>query len=69
MQSVQCVTCARYLGGGECEAYPFGIPGEIITGVVDHRRPYPGDGGRRWVRLEADSPLPEFPPYGDDRDG
>lgn len=61
MQSDQCVTCARYLGGGECEAFPHGIPEAIITGAHDHREPYEGDRGKRWVELTEDSPPPELP--------
>lgn len=35
-------------GGGvgmRCKAFPYGIPFAIRAGVVDHRRPYPGDRG------------------------
>jgi hypothetical protein len=31
-----------------CEAFPEGIPGEIITGVFKHTRKYPGDNGIRF---------------------
>lgn len=44
---MQCNIC-KYYGGGPnniCEAYPDGIPEELLTGEESHREPYPGDRG------------------------
>jgi hypothetical protein len=30
---------------GECLAFLDGIPDEILDGLVDHKKPYPGDNG------------------------
>ena len=46
----QCHRCARKLPFG-CEAFPDGIPDEIAADQHDHREPYPGDGGLRFVPL------------------
>jgi hypothetical protein len=32
-----------------CAAYPDGIPDEIIRQGFDHRQPYPGDNGIRFI--------------------
>ena len=44
-QSDQCMTCKHYLGSGQCAAYLERIPQEILTGEVDHSKPYKGDNG------------------------
>ncbi|HVF79155.1 MAG TPA: hypothetical protein VNA28_12735 [Solirubrobacteraceae bacterium] len=31
--------------GMRCAAFPFGIPFGIRAGIIDHRKPHPGDRG------------------------
>ena len=38
---------------GLCSAYPTGIPEEIWSGAVDHRKAYKGDHG---IKFEPDGP-------------
>lgn len=43
----QCLDCARLnrQDPKTCEAFPRGIPIEILTNQHDHHRPFKGDGG------------------------
>lgn len=34
-----------------CDAYPEGIPFEIVTGTVRHRKEHPGDNGIQYEKL------------------
>ena len=54
MQSNQCVNCKRYQGLGECEAFPDGIPEEIMTGTHDHSEPFEGDQGLLFDPMDPD---------------
>jgi hypothetical protein len=57
-----CAECARYKGGARCEAYPDGIPDEIIdTQQWDHRVPKPGDRGLQFVPREGAEPREWWP--------
>ena len=49
MEIGQCAYCARFQAAGECDAFPCGIPDEIYDGTFDHRQPYSGDNGLRWI--------------------
>lgn len=48
-----CLSCARYTSALRCEAYPDGIPEAIVHSEHDHRLPYEGDHGLRYVRDET----------------
>jgi hypothetical protein len=45
----QCHRCARYAGHDVCEAYPDGIPSNVIYNLYDHRLPHEGDHGLQFV--------------------
>jgi len=49
--SNQCISCEHYLGVGKCEAFPKGIPEEIISGKVSHTKPYEGDRGIQYKEI------------------
>ncbi|WP_019176515.1 hypothetical protein [Methanomassiliicoccus luminyensis] len=63
-----CLYCKRvHLGKGEvCDAYPGGIPEEILSGKVDHTRPYMGDNGLTFLDVldgdiaDGSAPLEEM---------
>lgn len=53
----QCMLCSHchvetpVPTGWSCDAYPEGIPEDLVSGVVDHRQPADGDRGIRWEPL------------------
>jgi len=53
-QSDQCLMCKHFLGFGECDAFPDGIPEDILTGEHDHAEPYPGDHGIQFETKEKE---------------
>lgn len=51
-----CVGCKHRRGDlmdPKCDAFPSGIPTEILLSNADHRKPYPGDNG---IRFDPESP-------------
>ena len=57
----QCTFCAhRSDDGTYCEAFPQGIPFDLLHNRHDHRLEYPGDNGTRYtpVVLEETAKVP-----------
>ena len=48
----QCAYCRHwdFIPGPYCEAFPQGVPKEILYNRVDHKKPYPGDNGIQFER-------------------
>jgi len=57
-----CWACERRTEGerARCEAFPDGIPFEIIALAGDHREPVDGDHGRQFVQAETDAARTAF---------
>ena len=60
-----CMWCRRYIRSTwsdfACQAFPEGIPDQIITNQADHRQPYPGDNG---LLFDPENPGdPQFDPF------
>lgn len=46
---ILCFVCKRIdADAGTCEAFPGGVPGEMIVMNHDHRTPFEGDHGILW---------------------
>jgi hypothetical protein len=50
--SVQCAFCKRARLNLACAAFKGPIPEEILSGRHDHTKPFPGDRGLLFIRLE-----------------
>ena len=49
----QCVWCVhRSADGASCQAFPEGIPSEILHNEHDHRTPHEGDNGTCYEPVE-----------------
>jgi hypothetical protein len=44
-----CFLCARYRDSYRCEAFPEGIPFDVIASELDHRKEIDGDHGLRYL--------------------
>jgi hypothetical protein len=50
VSSPQCHGCRNYhVGTLNCTAFPNGIPQDILLDRFDHKNPFPGDKGIRWM--------------------
>jgi len=58
-----CYECKHFHGedveGLTCDAFPDGIPFEIITSEFDHNAPYPGDHGIQFESIESSTNIVE----------
>ncbi|MBF0531035.1 MAG: hypothetical protein HQK55_17565 [Deltaproteobacteria bacterium] len=57
-----CKYCERFHNDNTCEAFPAGIPEEILSGRNNHDQPYPGDNGltylaKPWPPVDPDEDL------------
>lgn len=51
MMTNQCPKCIHFWVASEkasCDAFPDGIPTEILVGNFDHSKPFSGDSGIRF---------------------
>jgi len=48
---IQCASCKHYREKLKCDAFPDGIPNQIISSKFDHTKPYKGDHD---IRFEDD---------------
>lgn len=51
---INCDICEYYHGLSECDAFPDGIPEDILIGEHDHTTPHSGDGGIQFEAVEKE---------------
>lgn len=55
-----CLACARLREAGTCQAFPDGIPDEILRRGFDHRNAFPRDNGLRFVQADTEDAAASF---------
>lgn len=59
-KKIQCNECIHFHKHSRCcDAFPDGIPTDIIVGIHDHRDPYPGDNGIHFEPKVKTTPVSE----------
>ncbi|MCG7852245.1 MAG: hypothetical protein MIO92_06965 [Methanosarcinaceae archaeon] len=49
-----CMSCIyKHRGKATCEAFPLGIPKDILSGDNDHRKPLKGDNGIIYSKMKG----------------
>ncbi len=48
----QCNSCRHHRGFGKCDAFPAGIPKDILSNRILHNHPVPGDGGIQYTEKQ-----------------
>lgn len=59
-KDIQCDSCVHHRGGIQCDAFPDGIPRELLTVSITHNKPYKGDNGIRYEKNPSYTPPPDF---------
>lgn len=52
---IMCRYCAHWRTTTTCDAYPDGIPLEVLFHRVDHRQFLPGDGGIKFLAKDEEA--------------
>lgn len=55
----QCWKCEHWRRLGTCDAFPAGVPDEILTNIHDHRNSHPNDHGVRFDPIKKQSATEE----------
>ena len=52
-EPIQCDVCAWKTSPNTCQAFPDGIPQDILDGSFDHSKPHPNDNGILFVLVDG----------------
>ena len=55
-EAPNCIECKHFhsknLAGITCDAFPNGIPSDIVDNVIEHTKPYKGDNGIQFEKKD-----------------